>query len=48
MPFGYEGGEPDLPFTMRKNVDAGVDVIDLAKMRAELEAARPRPPGSPQ
>lgn len=28
---------------VRTGVDAGVEVIDLAKMREELEAARKRP-----
>jgi hypothetical protein len=46
VPFGFGGGEDDLPFTIRKGVDAGTDVIDLAAMRAELEAARQKPPGS--
>lgn len=32
---GMQGGP-----TVRENVDAGTDVIDLAAMRAELEAAR--------
>jgi len=30
--------------TVRENVDAGTDVIDLAKMKAELEAARLQKP----
>jgi hypothetical protein len=47
VPFGFGGGdESGMPFTMRKDVDAGTDVIDLAAMRAELEATRPRPQGS--
>lgn len=40
MPFGFRDDESELPFTRRENVDAGTDVIDLAKMRDELEAAR--------
>ena len=36
-----EGDIPaDLRPTVRANVDAGTDVIDLGAMRAELEAAR--------
>lgn len=33
------GGMADGP-VVRENVDAGVDVIDLSKMRAELEEIR--------
>jgi hypothetical protein len=38
MPNGFEP-------TVRANVDAGTDVIDLAAMRAELEADRARRQG---
>lgn len=34
----FESGSPRI----RENVDAGTDVIDLTKMRQELEAARGR------
>jgi hypothetical protein len=47
VPFGWsEGDAPPggAPFTYRKGVDAGVDVIDLAAMRAQLEADRDRRP----
>jgi hypothetical protein len=38
----YDEGDGELPAetTHRTGVDAGTDVIDLAGMRAELEAAR--------
>jgi hypothetical protein len=41
------GGLEDMPDgpTVRKNVDAGVDVIDLTAMRASLEAERARKQG---
>jgi hypothetical protein len=47
VPFGWQGGDGDVTAmadgpTVRENVDAGVDVIDLAAMRDELEAARLR------
>jgi hypothetical protein len=42
VPFGYSDDGEDLPFTRREAVDAGTDVIDLAKMRDELEADRER------
>lgn len=45
MPFGFEEGAEALPFTRREAVDAGTDVIDLAAMRADLEANRPKRPG---
>lgn len=38
MPPGFEP-------TVRSDVDAGTDVIDLAAMRDELEAARDRQKG---
>jgi hypothetical protein len=45
VPFRVEEGPDELAAanmgpTIRTNVDAGTDVIDLAKMKAELEALR--------
>lgn len=50
MPFTLGGGDlpqemGELKPTVRENVDAGTDVIDLNSMRAQLEAARGRPKG---
>jgi hypothetical protein len=45
VPYNEEEGAQGLPAgaqgpTIRTNVDAGTDVIDLAQMRADLEAGR--------
>lgn len=42
VPLSFEQGEmgPEGGPTVRENVDAGTDVIDLTAMRKELEAQR--------
>ena len=41
VPFGFEpAAEAPAGPRVRENVDAGMSVIDLAAMRAQLEAAR--------
>ena len=43
MPFKFDTGGADTQAAgpaVRENVDAGVDVIDFAAFRAELEATR--------